>query len=60
MAQILTLDYRVVTYLSEEPEDLEGPVKRHGVEKQGVGMSSDATIERPGVEHFDYLLKRTY
>ena len=38
------------TYLSEEPEDLEGPVAGEGVEKEGVRMSSDATVERP--EHF--------
>ena len=40
------------TYLSEEPEGLEGPVEGQGVEEQRVGMRRQGSVEGPDVVHF--------
>ena len=40
------------TYLSEEPEGLEGPVEGQGVEEQRVGMRRQGSVKGPDVVHF--------
>ena len=40
------------TYLSEEPEGLEGPVEGKGVEEQRVGMRRQGSVKGPDVVHF--------